>query len=59
MTATCVRASVMAKILAAMMSRSTVVRTKHRMSSIQDFVIVFCWFLIVVCELLEVGVWEL
>ena len=49
----------MAKILAAMMSRSTVVRTKQRMSSIQDFVIVFCWFLIVVCELLEVGVWEL
>ena len=59
MTATCVRASVMAKILAAMMSRSTVVRTKQMMSSIQDLVIVFSWFLFVVCELLEVGVCEL
>jgi len=49
----------MAKILAAIMSSRSVVRTKHRISSIQDFAIVFCWFLIVVCELLELGVLEL
>ena len=54
-----VRASVMTKKLAAMMSRRTVVRTKQRMRSIQDLVIVFCWFLFVVCELLEFGVCEL
>ena len=49
----------MTKKLAAMMSRRTVVRTKQRMRSIQDLVIVFCWFLFVVCELLEFGVCEL
>ena len=58
LTPKCVRASVITKILAAMMSRSTVVRTKHRIRSIQDFVMVHCWFLILVCELLE-GVWKL
>ena len=49
-----VSASVMTKKLAAMMSRRTVVRTKQRMRSIQDLVIVFCWFLFVVCELWDV-----
>ena len=49
-----VRASVMTKKLAAMISRRTVVRTKQRMRSIQDLVIVFCWFSFVVCELWDV-----